>query len=178
VFHADDKIRNFDEMFSVKKGDKNFLFILDNDETVDSTNKKSTIKMFDITGDFTYVGEWTSKTFGTDQVYPINDFEIVNDNRIFVTIGKFGIGYATLNDDGTLADAGVLQLATVPDIKAALLEDSFFKQIEVLNFNAAQNEVKVFLTTTNSLSMVILLTLTNKVYAYKEIKESYYRYGN
>ena len=30
--------------------------------------------MFDITDDFTFLGAWDSKTFGTDQIYPINDF--------------------------------------------------------------------------------------------------------
>lgn len=74
VFHADTNIRNFDEMFAVHIGAKDFIFILDNDESVDSNNKVSTIKMYDITEDFTYVGEWTSKTFGTQQVLPINDF--------------------------------------------------------------------------------------------------------
>jgi hypothetical protein len=43
-------------MFAVNKGEKNFLFILDNDETVDSNKKQSTIKMFDLTDDFTYLG--------------------------------------------------------------------------------------------------------------------------
>lgn len=46
---------------------------MDNDESVDSNNKRSTIKMFDITKEFTYVGEWNSQTFLTDKVYPIND---------------------------------------------------------------------------------------------------------
>lgn len=164
-------------MFAVHIGEKDFIFILDNDESVDSNNKVSTIKMYDITEDFTYVGEWASKTFGTEQVYPINDFEIVK-NKVFVTIGNYGIGYATLNNDGTLADPGVLELASIPDIKATLLDDSFFKQLEVLDYDAVKNDVKVFLTTTNSLSMVILLTLKDKAYNYKSLKESYYRYGN
>jgi hypothetical protein len=119
-------------MFAINKGNKNYLFILDNDETVDSNNKQSTIKMFDFTNDFTYLGEWSSKTFGTDSLYPINDFEIV-DSTIFVTIGNYGIGYGTLDNDGNLVDVGSLQLATVPAVKDALLDDSFFKQIEVLS---------------------------------------------
>jgi hypothetical protein len=59
-----------------------------------------------------------------------------------------------------------------------LLEDSFFKQIEVLSNKDTPSEVKVFLTTTNALSMVINLGLDNKVYTFKALKESYYRYGN
>lgn len=54
IFHAEDRIRYLDEMFAVRKQDKNFLFILDNDETVDSNKKQSTIKMYDFTDDFTY----------------------------------------------------------------------------------------------------------------------------
>lgn len=73
VFHAENKISNFDEMFAVNKGTKNYLFILDNDETVDSNRKHSTIKMFDFTDQFTYLGEWSSKSFGMNQIYPIND---------------------------------------------------------------------------------------------------------
>lgn len=54
IFHAEDRIRYLDEIFAVRKQDKNFLFILDNDETVDSNKKQSTIKMYDFTDDFTY----------------------------------------------------------------------------------------------------------------------------
>lgn len=100
-------------MFAVRKQDKNFLFILDNDETVDSNKKQSTIKMYDFTDNFTYEGEWTSKTFGLDQYYPINDLEII-DSSVFVTIGNYGIGYGTLDDNGNLVDVGSLQLSTVP----------------------------------------------------------------
>lgn len=156
-------------MFAVHSGKKDYIFILDNDESVDSNHKLSTIKMYDITDEFMFVGEWTSKTFGTNQLYPINDFEIVK-NKIFVTLGDYGIGYATLNIDGTLADLGVLELASIPDIKATLLDDSFFKQIEVLDYDTGKNDVKIFLTTTNSLSMVIVLALKDKVYSYKSLK--------
>jgi hypothetical protein len=100
------------------------------------------------------------------------------DSSIFVTIGNYGIGYGSLGDDGSLNDVGALQLATVPDVKAALLDDSFFKQIEVLSNKETPNELKIFLTTTNSLSMVITLGLDKKIYTYKALKESYYRYGN
>ncbi len=113
IFHAEDRIRYLDEMFAVRKQDKNFLFILDNDETVDSNKKQSTIKMYDFTDNFTYEGEWTSKTFGLDQYYPINDLEII-DSSVFVTIGNYGIGYGTLDDNGNLVDVGSLQLSTVP----------------------------------------------------------------
>ena len=113
IFHAEDRIRYFDEMFAVRKQDKNFLFVLDNDETVDSNKKQSTIKMYDFTDNFTYEGEWTSKTFGIDQYYPINDLEFI-DSSVFVTIGNYGIGYGTLDDNGNLIDVGSLQLSTVP----------------------------------------------------------------
>lgn len=88
--------------------------------------------MFDFTNDFTYVGEWNSKLFGTDKLYPINDFEMV-DSSIFVTIGNYGIGYGTLDNDGNLVDVGCLQLFTEPAVKDTLLDDSFFKQIEVIS---------------------------------------------
>ena len=113
IFHAEDRIRYFDEMFAVRKQDKNFLFVLDNDETVDSNKKQSTIKMYDFTDNFTYEGEWTSKTFGIDQYYPINDLEFI-DSSVFVTIGNYGIGYGTLDDNGNLIDVGSLQLSTIP----------------------------------------------------------------
>lgn len=112
-----------------------------------------------------------------DQIYPINDFEIIS-SAIFVTIGNYGIGYGTLGDDGKLIDVGTISLALIPDIKAALLDDSFFKQIEALPNKDTPNELKIFLTTTNSLNMVISLELKDKVYSFKALKQSYYRYGN
>jgi hypothetical protein len=59
----------------------------------------------------------------------------VVDAAILVTIGNYGIGYGTINDDGQLIDVGVVQLSSIPDINATLLFDSFFKQIEVLGVN-------------------------------------------
>ena len=63
-------------MFVYAKDALKYLFILDNDETIDSNNKKSTIKCFDLTKDLKFVGEWTSKSFGTEELFPINDFDI------------------------------------------------------------------------------------------------------
>lgn len=95
-----------------------------------------------------------------------------------MTIGNYGIGYGSLDDNGNLIDAGTINLSAIPDIQATLLEDSFFKQIELLSSADASGEAKIFLTTTNSLSMVLSLSLKDKVYTYKALKESYYRYGN
>lgn len=74
IFRAEHSIHNFDEMFATTNNEKEYLFILDNDETVDNNNKRSTIKVFDITDDLLFLTEWDSSTFGTDKVYPINDF--------------------------------------------------------------------------------------------------------
>jgi hypothetical protein len=95
-----------------------------------------------------------------------------------VTISNYGIGYGSLGDDGKLINVGLIQLSTVPSIKDILLDDSFFKQIEVISNNETPDEIKIFLTTTNSLSMVLSLTFKDKVYTFKALKESYYRYGN
>jgi hypothetical protein len=95
-----------------------------------------------------------------------------------VTISNYGIGYGSLGDDGKLINVGLIQLSTVPSIKDILLDDSFFKQIEVISNNETPDEIKIVLTTTNSLSMVLSLTFKDKVYTFKALKESYYRYGN
>jgi len=53
-----------------------YLIILDNDETIDNNNKYSTLKVFLLADDLTLVAEWDSKAFGTDILYPINDFSL------------------------------------------------------------------------------------------------------
>lgn len=47
-------------MFAVHKGDNNYLFILDNDETVDSNTKKSIVKMLDLSANLDLLGTWSS----------------------------------------------------------------------------------------------------------------------
>jgi len=73
-----------------------YLIILDNDETIDNNNKYSTLKVFLLADDLTLVAEWDSKAFGTDILYPINDFSLTR-NTIFVTLGNYGIGYGVLS---------------------------------------------------------------------------------
>lgn len=60
TFHGDNRINYFDEMFAVHKGDNNYLFILDNDETVDSNTKKSIVKMLDLSANLDLLGTWGS----------------------------------------------------------------------------------------------------------------------
>lgn len=178
VLHGQTAIRNFDEMFATTMGDKQFLYILDNDETIDSNNKKSTVKLFDIsTTEFTFVGEWDSKLFGTTDLYPINDFEIYED-VVFVTLGNYGFGYAIINADGTLTSANNIGLGAIPDIKDILLDDSYFKQIDVLSYDQKTKVLKLFITSTTSLNMVITFNNNNNVLTFQALTESYFRYGN
>ncbi len=58
TFHGDNRINYLDEMFAVNKGDNNYLLILDNDETVDSNNKKSIVKMLDLSTNLDLLGTW------------------------------------------------------------------------------------------------------------------------
>ena len=74
---TDHIIQNFDEMFISPSTDSTFVMILDNDETIDSNKKLSTVKVYEIKGDaMTFSQEWSSSSFGTDSVYPINDLDI------------------------------------------------------------------------------------------------------
>jgi len=52
--------------------------------------------VFNVTRDFVFLGIWDSTTFGTDKIYPINDFEM-KDGLVLVTLGNIGIGYGNLN---------------------------------------------------------------------------------
>jgi hypothetical protein len=53
---------------------------------------------------------------------------------IFVTLGNYGIGYATFNQ-GKLIKPNNIQLSTIPEINDVMLSSSFFKQIEMLGYN-------------------------------------------
>ena len=88
-------------MFAVNKGDNNYLFVLDNDETVDSNSKKSIVKMLDLSANLDLLGTWNSETFGAPASLPINDLEIKGD-IVFVAIGNYGIGYGMLGKNGEL----------------------------------------------------------------------------
>lgn len=90
-------------MFAVNKGDNNYLFVLDNDETVDSNSKKSIVKMLDLSANLDLLGTWNSETFGAPKSLPINDLEIKGD-IVFVTIGNYGIGYGMLGKNGELVN--------------------------------------------------------------------------
>lgn len=47
-------------MFAVHKGDNNYLFVLDNDESLDSNNKKSIVKMLDLSANLDLLATWNS----------------------------------------------------------------------------------------------------------------------
>lgn len=79
-------------MLPVHSGDNDFIFILDNDETIDSNNKQSTVKMFQLGSQLTFKGEWDSLSFGTIDKFPINDIYFYKF-WFFVTIGNYGLGY-------------------------------------------------------------------------------------
>jgi len=49
-----------------------------------------------------------------------------------VTIGDYGIGYAKFTSLGKIKNAGSIRLSAIPDIKLILLDDSYFKQIELI----------------------------------------------
>lgn len=95
---------------------------------IDSNYKKSAIKVFDITYDLNFIGEWNSKHFGTQEIYPINDLDIYNA-QIFVTLGNLGLGYGTFTELGILAETNYIQLYKVAEIKDILLDNSYFKQL-------------------------------------------------
>ena len=107
--------------------------VLDNDETVDTNNKYSTVKVYSAKkGQLNFVEEWDSSSFGTTgDVYPINDLE-VKDSSVVVTLGNYGIGYGQLNKKGQLTKTRNIHLSAVPDVKTIFLSTSFFKQVEIL----------------------------------------------
>ena len=77
-------------------GDYSYIYILDNDETIDSNNKHSTVKVFKIDkNSIQFVQEWNSETFGVDGL-PINDVEVFQGEAVFVTLGNHGIGYSRM----------------------------------------------------------------------------------
>jgi hypothetical protein len=149
--------------------------ILDNDETVDSNSKKSFIKLFAVSDDLEFLGEWDSRTFGTQDLLPINDF-CLEENRIIVTIGNYGLGYGIFQGKAALANEGNLKLASLPDIKDILLDDSFFKEVSVVSL--VGTSVELFVSSTTSLSMIISFKLNDQHLEYVGLKESYFRYGS
>ena len=85
-------------MFVSLSTDSTYLLILDNDETIDSNKKSSTVKIFEITDDaLIFSQEWSSTVFGTEIVYPINDLDI-QQSTVLVTLGNYGIGYGRFSD--------------------------------------------------------------------------------
>jgi hypothetical protein len=66
IVPMDQLISQFDEMFVFYSAPTSYLMILDNDETIDSNKKHSTIKVFSVSGDqFAFEDEWESTDFGT-----------------------------------------------------------------------------------------------------------------
>ena len=183
-------------MVAYQNDGTDYLIILDNDETIDNNNKYSTLKVFVLGDDLTLVAEWDSKSFGTDILYPINDFSLTR-NIIFVTLGNYGIGYGLLSGKQISSLANV-HLSAIGDIRDILLGSSYFKQVELLEFDGERSELSLFVTSTNSLSMVIKFfmyhpqfkqisieivnlsiqfLLTDKELLYQTVSETYFRYG-
>jgi hypothetical protein len=121
-------------MFVYSNKDGIFLVILDNDEYINSNNKRSTLKVYEVKDDLVYLAEWTSKSFGALEVLPINDFTMIG-SQILVTLGNYGIGYGTFTGKAVLTDVNNLKLAAEPGLKEILVDDSYFKQISVLSFD-------------------------------------------
>jgi hypothetical protein len=152
-----------------------YIFILDNDESIDSNNKQSTVKIFQLDEALTFVDEWNSRSFGTTEIYPINDLDIFG-NEVFVTLGNYGIGYGQLHA-GQVVSYDTIQLPKLPEINAILLKNSFFKQIEVVEYDKKRSEISLFISSTNSLSMVASFAIHDLNLSFREITETYYRYG-
>jgi hypothetical protein len=122
-------------MFISPSTDSTFVMILDNDETIDSNKKLSTVKVYEIKGDaMTFSQEWSSSSFGTDTAYPINDLDI-QQSTILVTLGNYGMGYGRFSE-GKLSEVNNINLAGLPEIKKIFLASSYFKQIEVVAYRA------------------------------------------
>lgn len=88
---------------------------------------------------------------------------------VFVTLGNFGIGYGKFADS-VLTNVACINLASVPDVKAIFLDDSFFKQVEYLGYSQQTNDYKLFITSSNSLHMVISLTMNDKAFSFNALK--------
>lgn len=169
-------IRQFDEMFIYYSPQKSYIFILDNDETIDSNSKYSTVKVFSVVEEqFQFVTEWDSRSFGADSLLPINDFDL-NRSFIFVTIGNYGMGYATFSD-GKLIKPNTIKLSAIAEIKDFMLSSSYFKQIEMVGFSEETDEISLFITSTNSLSFIATFVIAAPDYIFKAVTEKYNRYG-
>lgn len=55
--------------------------------------------------------------------------------QILVTLGNYGIGYATFTEKAVLINPNNLKLTAEPSLKNILVDDSFFKQISVISYN-------------------------------------------
>jgi len=97
-------------------------------------------------------------------------------STVLVTLGNYGIGYGRFSD-GKLTDVNNINLASLPEIKKIFLTSSYFKQVEMLAYRAEEQEVDIFISSTNSLSMVATFILDNNKLIYKTITETYFRYG-
>ena len=57
---------------------------------------------------------------------------------MFVTIGNYGIGYGIFTGS-TIQSANNVHLSAIAKINETLLQSSYFKQVEILNFDAEKS---------------------------------------
>ena len=116
--------------------DSVLVYVLDNDQTVDSNNKKSVVKIYSLKQDtISLIDVWNWETFGLEDEYPINDFEInYEQSAVFVTLGNYGLGYGKFIE-GKINSPNNIQLSNIPEIKSIFLASSFFKEVEFVSFS-------------------------------------------
>lgn len=152
-----------------------WVLIHDDDESLNTLSKSSNVKVFLLNnndgGVLQFKGVINSATFtaGVKVSQPINDIE-VEGNMIMVTIGNYGIGYAWLGDkagDVVLQNIASIELRTIDSVKANLLDNSIFQQVDILP--AFNPTIKVLLTSTTSIPMVINFVNKNNILTYASI---------
>lgn len=89
---------------------------------------------------------------------------------IIVTIGNYGLGYAWLADkvgDLVLQNIASIELRKIDQVKTNLLDNSIFQQVDILP--AFNPSIKVLLTSTTSIPMVINFVNKNNILTYSSI---------
>lgn len=155
-----------------------WVLIHDNDASVSSLSKTGNIKTFLLNKNvLEFKGIVNSMTFNVNVNQPINDIEI-EGTVVMVTIGNFGLGYGWLNNqvgDLVMTNIGSVELKKIDAVKSNLLDSSIIQQVDILS--VSDNHYQVLVTSSSSIPMVLHLVNNNNAIQFKEVSETYNRYG-
>lgn len=162
----------------IADSDSYWVLIHDNDASVSSLSKTGNVKSFLLSKNvLEFKGIVNSMTFNKGVNQPINDIEI-EGSVVMVTIGNFGLGYGWLNSqvgDQVMTNIGSVELKKIDAVKSNLLDSSIIQQVDILS--VSDSTYQVLVTSSSSIPIVLSLVNNNNVIQFKEVSETYNRYG-